>query len=350
MTKRCEIALKLVFLFGAIMLTLAVGEVAIRVISSHTLIYNIEMAKYARALKQRDPKGEVSHVHVPSRSARLMGVDVTLNSLGHRSRELSNPKMPGSKRILVLGASATMGWGVSVDRVFTSVVEEKLNRTKPFGPDVTFEIANAGIGNYNVYFQLKLLQNQYPIVKPDLVLVQYAITGAEPLTMGRNNWLLQHSFLADYFFDRFQHLRFAGGNNQDLFTFYSQFYKDDSEAWKQTQGYLATIRDTTRKDGVPLVIMIIPDIHDLAADSPYRDLYAKMALAFQKLDILTINTFDEFQKHFGADVSKVWIHSDDPHPNASGHALMADALYGYLIEADPLKLEKSSQDAAAGKE
>jgi lysophospholipase L1-like esterase len=350
MTKHREIALKLLFLLFAIILTLAVGEVAVRVISSHTLIYNIEMAKYAKALKQRDPKGEVSHVHVPSRSAHLMGVDVTLNSLGHRSHELSKPKTPGTRRILVVGASMTMGWGVSADRMFTSVLEERLNRTKPFGPDVAFEIANAGVGNYNTYFELKLFQRQYPVVKPDLVVVQYVINDAQPRSMGRNNWLLQHSLLADYFFDRFQHLRFAGGTNKDLFTFYSDLYGDNSDAWKQSLGCLAAIRDIVQKDGVPLVIMIAPDIHDLSPDTPFRGLYAKMESAFQKLDIPTINSFDEFQKHFGTDVPKLWIQSDDPHPNARGHALMADILYDYLIEADPLKLKKSTRDPSAGTE
>ena len=350
MTKRREIALKLLFLLAAIMLTLAIGEVAIRVISSHTLIYNIEMAKYAKALKQRDPKGEVSHIHVPSHSARLMGVDVTLNSLGHRSHELSKQKTPGTRRILVLGASITMGWGVSVDHLFTSVVEERLNRIKPFGPDITFEIANAGIGNYNTCFESKLFQNQYPVVKPDLVVVQYAINDAEPRSMGRNNWLLQHSLLADYFFDRFQHLRFAGGNNKDLFSFYSHLYEDNSDAWNQSLGCLAAIRDTAQKDGVPVVIMIVPDIHELTPETPFRDLYARMASAFRKLDIPTINTFDEFREHFGTDVSKLWIQSDDPHPNASGHALMADILYNYLVEANPLKLTKSARDPSAGAE
>ena len=52
---------------------------------------------------------------------------------------------------------------------------------------------------------------------------------------------------------------------------------------------------------------------------------------------------DAFQKEFGDDVSKLWIQSDDPHPNASGHALMAQILYNYLVENDPLKL-KSPQN------
>ena len=80
--KRRELTLGILFLVAATALTLGVGEIAIRVITSRRLVYNIEMVKYARELKQRDPRGVVSHVHRPSRSAKLMGVEIALNSLG----------------------------------------------------------------------------------------------------------------------------------------------------------------------------------------------------------------------------------------------------------------------------
>ena len=110
-TKSREVALGIVFMVVATSVTLAVGEIVIRAIASQHLIYNIEMVKYATELKMRDPLGEVSHVHRPSSSAQLMGVDISLNSLGDRGPELKNPKDPDCKRVLVMGSSITMGWG-----------------------------------------------------------------------------------------------------------------------------------------------------------------------------------------------------------------------------------------------
>jgi hypothetical protein len=347
MTKRRETIFKILFLLIATALTLAAGEIVLRVIASRTLIYNIEMVKYAKELKKPDPRGEASHVHVPSGSAHLMGVDIALNSLGHRSRELPKEKKPGTKRVFVLGSSITMGWGVPADKVFTAVAEDRLNSAKPFGPAVSFEMANAGIGNYNTYFQYKLFQNQYPVVKPDMVVLHYFISDVEPRSMGRNNPILKHSFLADYFFDRFSNIQFRMNKSRtDLFSHYSELYTDDSQAWNQTRQYISEMRDTTRKDNVPFVIMIIPDIHDLSPGSPYRDLYGKMEAAFKALQIPTVNTFDDFQKNFGDDVSKLWVQSDDPHPNAKGHALMADILYDYIVGAAPLKLKQSASQPA----
>ena len=60
----------------------------------------------------------------------------------------------------------------------------------------------------DTYFQYKLFQNQYPVVKPDMVVLHYFISDVEPRSMGRNNPILKHSFLADYFFDRFSNIQF----------------------------------------------------------------------------------------------------------------------------------------------
>jgi hypothetical protein len=340
--KRRERLLALAFIVGATVLTLALGEVVIRVITSWKLIYNIEMVKYAKELKMRDPKGEVSHVHRPSSSAHLMGVEISLNSLGNRGPELSNPRDPHRKRVLVLGSSITMGWGVPFEKTFAAVTEQQLNTKKPFGPATSFEFVNAGIGNYNNYFQYKLFQHQYPVVKPDLVVVHYFISDVQPRTMGRDSFILKHSYLAAFCFDRWSQVKQKfSGQYKDLFTFYHDLYADDSEPWKQTQKQLVEMRDTAAKDGVPFVVMVIPDIHDLSPGTPYKALYEKMETTFKGLGLPTVNAFDTFQHDFGSDISKLWVQSDDPHPNALGHALMADILYRYISEQDPLKLKAS---------
>ena len=330
---------QILFVVVAVTLTLVAGEGVIRLVSAYHPIYNIEMVKYALKLKMRDPRGEVSHVHRPSASAHLMGVDISLNSLGQRGPELAREKPSSTKRVLVLGSSITMGWGVPQEKVFTSVAQERLNREQPFGPGVRFEFANAGIGNYNTHFQYKLFLNQYPVVKPDLVVLHYFISDVQPRTMGRDNPILKHSYLAAFFFDRWSKIQLQfSGKYKDLFTFYSDLYKDDSPAWESTRREISEIRDITLRDKVPFVIMIIPDIHDLTPGSPYGALYKKMETAFTGMNIPGVNAYEPFQKRFGGDVSQLWIQSDDPHPNASGHELMAGLLYDYIVEKDPLHL------------
>jgi lysophospholipase L1-like esterase len=67
-----------------------------------------------------------------------------------------------------------------------------------------------------------------------------------------------------------------------------------------------------------------------------------METTFKGLGLPTLSAFDAFQRQFGQDVSTLWIQSDDPHPNAKGHALMADLLYHYIVEADPLRLRAAT--------
>ena len=335
--KKRELLLGLTFTVIVTLATLAIGEVALRVIASRRLLYNIEMVKYARLLKMRDPRGIVSHVHRPLARARLMGAEVALNSLGNRGPELVEPKPPGTRRVLVLGSSITMGWGVAFDSVFTSVAARQLGERQPFGPDARLEIVNAGIGNYNTAFQHQLFLDQYPRVRPDLVVLHYFISDAQPRTMGRDSAILKHSLLAAFCFDRLGQIRFRG-EKKDLLTFYRDLYADDSPAWQSTRGHIAQMRDRCRQDGVPFAIMILPDIHDLSPGSPYGALYGKMETAFRGMDVPVVNSFDAFQKRFGADVSQVWIQSDDPHPNAAGHSLMADEFYQFLVRENPLKL------------
>lgn len=339
MTRRgSEVLLGLAFSIAATAITLGVGEVAIRAVAHRRLIYNIEMVRYATALKMRDPLGEVSHVHRPSSRATLMGVDVSLNSLGDRGPEPA-PRIPGRRRVLVLGSSITMGWGVPIDQTMTATTERLLSTARPFGPGSSFEFLNAGIGNYNTAFQHVLFRRQFPLVQPDMVVLQYFLSDVQPRTMGRDSAILRHSFLAAFLFDRWSLMKLrVSGEYKDLFTFYQDLYGPESAAWRATRQHVEEMRDACGRAGVPFVAVITPDIHDLSPGTPYKALYDRIAAAFQQKGIPTISTFDALQAAFGADVSAVWIQADDPHPNAKGHAVMADVLYRYIVRENPLKL------------
>jgi hypothetical protein len=335
-----EFVAGLLFVAVATAFTLAVGEGIIRFIASRRNIYNIEMVRYATNLKMRDPQGEVSHVHRPSQQAKLMGVDVSLNSLGNRGPELTTSRDSTRKRVLVLGSSITMGWGVRYDSIFTTLTERRLNTERPFGPGTSFEFVNAGIGNYNTVFQHALFKREFPAVRPDLVVLHYFMSDVQPRTMGRNSWLLQHSFLAAFLFDRWSllKLRFAS-DYKGLLPFYQSLYADTSSAWKTTQRHIDEMRSTSQAGGARFVLVITPDIHDLSPGTPYKSIYDKIETTFRGMGIPTVNSFDALQASFGNNVQSLWIQPDDPHPNAKGHAVMSDVLYRYLVDTDPLGLK-----------
>ena len=131
---------------------LVCGEIVLRVLSSITNIYNIEMLNYAKELKVKSAIPGVSQEHRPNASARLMGVDITLNSLGHRSAELRNPKRADERRLHFLGSSIALGWGVAEEEAMPSLVADMFNRRISPNTGFRYVALNAGIGNYNTFY------------------------------------------------------------------------------------------------------------------------------------------------------------------------------------------------------
>ena len=82
--------------------------------------------------------------------------------------------------------------------------------------------------------------------------------------------------------------------------------------------------------GIRLVVLLVPELHDLSSDSPYPPIYDKIGAALRNMEIDMINPLSRFQTTFSNDPSKAWAAPNDPHPNAKAHKIIADALYEYL--------------------
>lgn len=325
--KNNKILHAIVFLTVAVVLSLAAGETTLRFVSDHVLIYNIEMLKYGNQLKMRDPLNEISHVHRPNSSARLMGVDISLNSLGNRSRELVTPKPAGEKRVYVAGSSVTMGWGVAEHQVFTYMAEEKLNQS---GVN-KYNLINAGVGNYGTSSSAKIFYRQFEKTNPDMFVLHYFIADVEPRDLRRDNSFLQSTYLGAYIYNDIQGLIFKNSYGS-MFDYYDRLYSDDSAAWKQTLQDIFQLKKFLNDRKIPFLIVIVPDFYNLSEGTPYQALYQKMQLAFESMNIKTLNTFPEFQKRYSGHESVLWVQPNDPHPNAVGHRLMADLLYDYFLK------------------
>ena len=159
--------LKVLFLFIYI---IAVGEFAIRTIFSYINIYDIEMLKYAKKLKKRSNNPSLSHEHIPNRQYKLMGVDIKLNSLGHRNPDLEYQKDNSESRIHIIGSSITLGWGVEEKNTFSSILQKKLNLNQNIKKNIF--VINGGIGNTNTQHHYHLLEDQVDLTQPDVIILQ----------------------------------------------------------------------------------------------------------------------------------------------------------------------------------
>src|SRR5262245_42871555 len=113
---------------------------------------------------------ELGYVHLPNQKGWIDDGFVTINSLGFRRRELESPKPRGRYRLVVLGDSIALGWGVNDDEPFSARLEELLRQKFP-GRD--FEVTNCAVSGYDTVQEAGLFRRHAARLQPDLVLVAF---------------------------------------------------------------------------------------------------------------------------------------------------------------------------------
>lgn len=328
--KSRAIVQNILLFFCLVIVMFFIGEIFIRIMSSAKLIYNIEMVKYAKTLKTEDPLREVSHIHQASKSAKLMGVNIKLNNLGFRGEDVPINKPIGTKRVLVMGSSITLGWGVEYDQVFTTLLEKRLNQENKNSKISKIEVFNAGIGNYNSYYEYRLFLRKFDKVKPDVVVVHYFINDAEPNPIRNENFWLKHSLLVAYLYNRVGLLNFDFNKKFNLFDYYNNNYQENNPDFKRALDSILAMKKICEENDTKFLVVIIPDIHNLKEGTPYKSIYEKIEGFFRRDGINVFNSFNTFQKEYGGREKEIWVQEDDPHPNMKGHKIMADFIYPYL--------------------
>jgi len=92
-----------------------------------------------------------------------------INSQGMRDdRDFEYDKPPGTKRIISLGDSFTIGYEVAADQTFSAVLEHELRTA---GHNV--EVLNAGVSGYSNAEACAYLERELLKYQPDLVLVSF---------------------------------------------------------------------------------------------------------------------------------------------------------------------------------
>ena len=93
------------------------------------------------------------------------------NSLGLRNREIG-PKKAGTSRVLFLGDSLIWSGETSSGKLYTEVLERRLNARSPNRPP-SFEVINAGIPGYTTYQEFEFLKIYGLDMEPDLVVLGF---------------------------------------------------------------------------------------------------------------------------------------------------------------------------------
>lgn len=309
-----------------IVLSLAIGlgaaETILRIKNSSMKNYDIEMWKYAKELKFASDNPLLGHEHVKSASALLQSVTIRTNEWGLRGPDLP-PAVPGKRRILFLGSSITLGWGVPEEETLTALIQKKFEQEhKPV------EVLNAGIGNYNTLRYVERFMTRLQPLQPTDIVVHFFLRDAEVLTSGGGNFLLRNSQVAVTVWTLMNQILGKTGE-ASLVDHYAKVYDPNAPGFLEMKRNLKRLADYAHANNIRIYLAMTPDVHNLS-DYKFNDIHALMQSISNGDGYTFIDLYPAFK---GLTPRDVWAMPGDPHPNALGHRLMAEAIFPVLDAA-----------------
>jgi lysophospholipase L1-like esterase len=310
----------LTLLTAAVIGGLLVLEAAARIVFDRNgMHYGIEMWKYASQLKRESSNPEMGHEHVPNGQAHLMGTDVRINSGGLRSPEIAAERLPGMRRLLVLGDSLTFGWGVEEPDTYSRVLERMLDASgRPY------EVINAGVGNYNTSQQVAWFAERGVRYQPDEVILAFYINDAEPTPRRSEAWLAGRSYLYVLAASAWDALLRAVGMKKNLVEYYTDLYADDNPGWQACQNSLDRLIDMCRARGIGIRLVLLPELHYVNDTYPFRFIHQRVAARAGVRGVPVLDLDGAFRDH---EPKSLWVSPGDAHPNALAQRIIAQQLF-----------------------
>lgn len=321
MRTRNQAAFSALLVLISTVLALLAGEVLLRVKNSDMKNYDIEMWRYSNALKVKSANPDIAFTHRKNDTATLQSVAIRTNEMGLRGGPLE--ALPaGGRRVLFLGGSITLGWGVPEERTITALLENKLRAAGEKA-----QVLNAGTGNYNTVRYTNLFFEELESLKPTDIVVHYFLRDAEDLAPGGGNFLLEHSQLAVTLWIAKNRI-FESSGQGAVDEHYKRLYAPDSAGFLKMKAQLKRLSDYGKANGIRLYLAMTPDIHDL---KNYKLEYIHQIM--KQVAQSDGYTFVDFLPALrGRPPEELFAMPGDPHPNALGHRLMADALFKALAQ------------------
>jgi len=311
---------KLLLVLISTFISLAVCEITVRLLGY----------KYSGSTYTADPK--LGWALRPGASAWEADEGVAwskINSHGYRDRERVESKPQGVYRVAVLGDSFTEARQVAMDKTFTSLAEEELNRRRCCG-ERKVEVLNFGVPGYGTAQELLQLRERVWKFSPDMIVLQFfagndifnnhralnvSSPDLAPYFLLKNGKLeLDESFRQEREFDpariklkgvaadimnssvllqmvyklrrvsaqreEMAHLNEAPANSNALPPEYQRYlaYLPPTippmvEAWQVTEGLIAEFGKEARSHQSPLLIMLVPAKNQTYIDPKEQESY-----------------------------------------------------------------------------
>jgi lysophospholipase L1-like esterase len=254
------------------------------------------------------------------------------NSHGLRDRDRP-ARLPGTKRVLVMGDSYTWGYAVAEEEAYPQVAEQLL--AERGRPDV--EVVNGGMPDYNSRQERQLLAQLLPIYQPDAVFLAFVVNDAEPCTAmpvpPEETYRHAYSwFLSDWADHLNRHVfrrRLLPSTKDNVGGNYLDGFEAGSIKWRDSREAIREMRDLAAAARIPFTVLILPDLTQPLDDRyTWRIIHEAVARWGRELDISTFDLLNEFRGQDQQTLIVPW----DGHPNADAHRQIATFLVARILE------------------
>lgn len=289
---------------------------------------------------------------LPEVDIQLDSARFTTNALGQRDRPYELAKPPGVYRIILLGSSMDMGWGVNTHETYENLFEDWLNQhAARQGVERRFEVHNLAMAAYSPLHRLDAFVKKAMRLEPDLVL--YSATRLDTrllqihlVSLIQDGVDLQYPYLHELVVR-------AGAMRPGAAGQATTVDKSKLELKQRIEPHLWTIYEETirqlasrcQSESLPLSMLIIPRASEEDGPATRGPDVDRLAALADKHGLPVLDVTDAFDD---CDPAEVEIAPWDDHPNALGHRLLfrelarqlvlQPALYRQLFGIDPSTL------------
>ena len=263
------------------------------------------------------------------------------NSLGFRDIEHNINKDKKTFRILVIGDSFTVGYGIdNPENVYTRVLQKKLDDTYV---KYKFEVITLANGGYTTIDAVRTLKSLGLNFSPDLIILGYYANDVEgpdsmigfekmffhhyllPYEVGY--WFYRNSFAYYFLESRFKNLLVSFGMGGDTYKDYiSHLYSDSNPAFKEHKDYLSDFIKLGKNENIQVIVMNIPVISDFE-NYPfyYVDNY------IENINLLKGSIYINLLPHFSIyNPDQLRVSFLDTHMNELGHNITANVIFNEI--------------------
>jgi hypothetical protein len=322
------------------------------------------------------------HAMVPDSQAEIRQRDFAyiqhINRLGLRGRETTVEKPAGTRRILMLGDSFTMGKGVEENETFSVLVESALQEKLAACGGGSVEVLNAGNDSYAPILEYLYFDRELARLAPDLVvlnldnsdLIQEAAYRRQAVRDQKGAIVAVPQVAQDSLYERFlswtmrnlfftrallvyvnramDHREFTVRQvvnevARETFAHTLEGDVDRSAQWQDVFESIGRLQHRADAIGAEFLLTTYPWAHQLGEEGWVPGRYALMKKGERTTDVtartirersaaLGIELFEAlpvFQQHHG---SEPLYFAYDPHWTPAGHRVMAEGLGRYIAE------------------